>query len=108
MDQAFVRSIRLLASEEGEQRVGYPWNLPAISALVDDVALHPGVTYLIGENGSGKSTLLEAIAVAAGINAEGRLVELCVLNPGFALRAVARDSLGARRAPSTDGFHSSR
>lgn len=71
MDQAFVRSIRLLASEEGEQRVGYPWSLPAISALIDDVALHPGVTFLIGENGSGKSTLLEAIAVAAGMNAEG-------------------------------------
>jgi len=29
------------------------------------------VTYLIGENGSGKSTLIEALAVAAGFNAEG-------------------------------------
>jgi predicted ATPase len=29
------------------------------------------VTFFIGENGSGKSTLLEAIAVAAGFNAEG-------------------------------------
>jgi predicted ATPase len=29
------------------------------------------VTYLIGENGSGKSTLVEAIALAAGMNAEG-------------------------------------
>jgi predicted ATPase len=29
------------------------------------------VTYLIGENGTGKSTLLEAIALAAGMNAEG-------------------------------------
>ena len=35
------------------------------------MALHPKVTYLIGENGSGKSTLLEAIAVAAGMNPEG-------------------------------------
>jgi predicted ATPase len=42
-----------------------------ITHLVDGVALHPKVTYLIGENGSGKSTLLEAIAVAAGINPEG-------------------------------------
>lgn len=50
---------------------GYPWNLPAIQALRDRVKLHPRVTYLIGENGSGKSTLLEAIAVAAGMNAEG-------------------------------------
>ncbi len=29
------------------------------------------MTYFVGENGSGKSTLLEAIAVAAGFNAEG-------------------------------------
>jgi predicted ATPase len=29
------------------------------------------VTFFIGENGSGKSTLIEAIAVAAGFNAEG-------------------------------------
>jgi predicted ATPase len=50
---------------------GYPWDLPAVSALVDEIRLHPRVTYLIGENGSGKSTLLEAIAVAAGMNAEG-------------------------------------
>jgi predicted ATPase len=29
------------------------------------------VTFIVGANGSGKSTLLEAIAVAAGLNAEG-------------------------------------
>jgi predicted ATPase len=29
------------------------------------------VTFLIGENGTGKSTLLEAVAIAAGFNAEG-------------------------------------
>ncbi|GEL24611.1 hypothetical protein PSU4_35650 [Pseudonocardia sulfidoxydans NBRC 16205] len=29
------------------------------------------MTFLVGENGSGKSTLVEAIAVAAGFNAEG-------------------------------------
>ncbi|WP_345378253.1 AAA family ATPase [Pseudonocardia yuanmonensis] len=33
--------------------------------------LGAGVTFLVGENGSGKSTLVEAIAVAAGLNAEG-------------------------------------
>lgn len=42
-----------------------------IGALERGIALHPKVTYLVGENGSGKSTLLEAIAVAAGMNAEG-------------------------------------
>jgi predicted ATPase len=50
---------------------GYPWDLPAVAALAEEIRLHPRVTYLIGENGSGKSTLLEAIAVAAGMNPEG-------------------------------------
>jgi predicted ATPase len=40
-------------------------------AQADGPALDPGVTFLVGENGSGKSTLIEAIAVAAGMNAEG-------------------------------------
>lgn len=48
----------------------YPFDLPAVRAM-NAVALHPSVTFLVGENGSGKSTLLEAIAVAAGFNAEG-------------------------------------
>jgi predicted ATPase len=48
----------------------YPFSLPAVRAL-DALALHPAVTFLVGENGTGKSTLLEAIAVAWGFNAEG-------------------------------------
>jgi predicted ATPase len=48
----------------------YPFSLPAVRAL-DTLRLHPKVTFVIGENGSGKSTLIEAIAVAAGFNAEG-------------------------------------
>ena len=48
----------------------YPFNLPAVRSL-DQLDLHPSVTFFIGENGSGKSTLLEAIAVALGFNAEG-------------------------------------
>jgi predicted ATPase len=66
-----VRSMQLIPAEEGEERVGYPWALPVIAALRDRLELDPKVTYLIGENGSGKSTLLEALAVAAGMNAEG-------------------------------------
>lgn len=66
-----MRSMQLLPVEEGEERVGYPWVLPVIVALRDRLELDPKVTYLIGENGSGKSTLLEALAVAAGMNAEG-------------------------------------
>jgi predicted ATPase len=48
---------------------------------LDRLALHPKVTFLIGENGSGKSTLLEAIAVAWGFNPEGGSI-----NFGFATR----------------------
>ena len=48
----------------------YPFSLPAVRHL-DRLALHPNVTFLVGENGSGKSTLVEAIAVAFGLNAEG-------------------------------------
>jgi predicted ATPase len=48
----------------------YPFNLPAVRSL-EQVDLHPKLTYFIGENGSGKSTLLEAMAVALGFNAEG-------------------------------------
>ncbi|MBQ4611316.1 MAG: AAA family ATPase [Clostridia bacterium] len=36
-----------------------------------ELELSRPVTFFIGENGTGKSTLLEAIAVAAGFNAEG-------------------------------------
>jgi predicted ATPase len=48
----------------------YPFTIPAIAQL-SELRLHPKVTYFVGENGSGKSTILEAIAVAAGFNAEG-------------------------------------
>ncbi|SHG46004.1 AAA family ATPase [Massilia sp. CF038] len=48
----------------------FPFCLPSVRAL-DNLPLHPKVTYFIGENGSGKSTLLEAIAVSLGFNAEG-------------------------------------
>ncbi len=37
----------------------------------DSLEFRSPVTFLVGENGTGKSTLLEAIAVAAGFNAEG-------------------------------------
>jgi predicted ATPase len=67
----FLRSVELRPPGDQAPRAGYPWTLPAIAPLAGGVALHPRVTYLIGENGSGKSTLLEAIAVAAGMNAEG-------------------------------------
>lgn len=51
-------------------RRAYPFDLPGVRDL-ETLALHPAVTYFVGENGSGKSTLLEAIAVGMGFNAEG-------------------------------------
>lgn len=51
----------------------YPYTLPVVEHLVASggLPLPAGVTFFVGENGSGKSTLIEAIAVAAGMNAEG-------------------------------------
>jgi predicted ATPase len=105
MNDVLVRAVELLAPDAGEQRTGHPWDLPAVQALGEGLDLSCAVTYLIGENGSGKSTLLEAIAIAAGMNAEGG-------SSGFAFST--RDShselgrslrliRGARR-PRTDFF----
>ncbi|MET0324133.1 MAG: AAA family ATPase [Ilumatobacteraceae bacterium] len=62
---AFLRTVQLRRSAPTDT---YPFDLPAVAGL--DLALGP-VTVFVGDNGSGKSTLIEAIAVAAGFNAEG-------------------------------------
>jgi predicted ATPase len=66
---SFVRSV-VLKRDEVPDFDSYPFSIPAIRDL-EKLDLHAGVTLLAGENGSGKSTLIEAIAVAAGFNAEG-------------------------------------
>ncbi len=48
---------------------GYSLSLPAVRAL-SGIEFAP-VTVLVGDNGTGKSTVVEALAVAAGFNAEG-------------------------------------
>jgi predicted ATPase len=65
----YLRSVSLRREEVASFDV-YPYNIPAIRAL-HTLELDPAVTFFVGENGSGKSTLVEAIAVAAGFNAEG-------------------------------------
>lgn len=65
----FLRTVQLLR-EEVPSFDEFPFSIPAIRTL-DRLDLDPGVTFLVGENGSGKSTLIEAIAGAAGFNAEG-------------------------------------
>lgn len=63
-----LKEIRILKEQfkPGE----YPFNVPAIEAL-KKLEFKKRVTFFVGENGTGKSTLLEAIAVKAGLNAEG-------------------------------------
>ena len=48
----------------------YPYTIPAVPSLAT-LQFSTPVTFFVGENGSGKSTIIEAIAVAAGFNAEG-------------------------------------
>jgi len=65
----YVREIKL-RRERVPSFDQYPFSLPVVRNL-QTLALHPAVTFIVGENGSGKSTLLEAIAVAWGFNPEG-------------------------------------
>jgi predicted ATPase len=66
MDDLYIRGIKLEDSSED----GYPFSIAAVQALESMTFTQP-VTFLVGENGTGKSTIIEAIAVAAGFNAEG-------------------------------------
>ncbi|WP_304119208.1 AAA family ATPase [Mycolicibacterium bacteremicum] len=90
----FIRAVTVSAPDEGGEE--YPFDLPVVQFLLRSggLALAPGVTFLTGENGSGKSTLVEAVAVAAGINAEGGSQ-----NYRFVTRS-SESSLGAYLTPS--------
>ena len=70
----FVRDVTLLREQVPGFDV-FPFCVSAIQHL-EKLALHPAVTFLIGENGCGKSTLLEALAVAFGLNPEGGSINL--------------------------------
>lgn len=63
-------SRNFVVSAEIQTGDGWPFTMPALRGVDSIEFAHP-VTFFIGENGSGKSTLLEAIAAAAGYNAEG-------------------------------------
>ncbi|WP_328701178.1 AAA family ATPase [Aquibacillus kalidii] len=67
--QPYITSIQLLREKISSFKK-YPFNLPVVNNL-NQLSIHPQVTYIVGENGMGKSTLLEAIAVACGFNPEG-------------------------------------
>lgn len=69
IDRQYINYFEIVKEHITDKEV-YPFSIPAIRRL-RKVALHPNVTFVIGENGSGKSTLLEALAVQYGFNAEG-------------------------------------
>lgn len=102
MAEPFVRGFALDLGGVDLER--FPFSLAAVRAL-DGLALAPGVTFFVGENGSGKSTLVEAIAVAAGMNAEGGGRNFAFANrpSESALADHLRLVRGARR-PRTDFF----
>ena len=93
-----MKEIRVLPAGE-EQRVGHPWDLPVLADLADGVELHPKVTYLVGENGSGKSTLLAAIALAAGMSAEGGSSNFAFPREGARSATVRPFATRPRRGP---------
>lgn len=64
------RLLEIRAAGGNDGPLHYPFTVPAIAAL-DTVEVGPGVTFFVGENGSGKSTIVEAVAIRAGLNAEG-------------------------------------
>ncbi|MCE9576802.1 MAG: AAA family ATPase [Deltaproteobacteria bacterium] len=99
---AFVRAVELLRDRVPSFEV-YPFAIPAIRTL-ESLALHPQVTFLVGENGSGKSTLIEAIAQAAGFNAEGgsKNFSFATRPESSALKDALRLVRGMRR--ERDGF----
>lgn len=65
----YVRAVNMRPLTE----ISYLSELPSVQHLEREGVLDLGqdVTFFAGENGTGKSTLLEAIAIAAGFNAEG-------------------------------------
>ena len=99
----FVRAVYLV-KERVPDGDGYPFSLPAVRSLLLQLELHPKVTFFIGENGSGKSTLIEAIAIAAGFNAEGgsRNFNFATRPSESGLHDCIRLVRGARRP--RDGF----
>src|SRR6266536_6478612 len=98
----YLKSVQL-RRESVPSFEAYPFCIPAIRAL-HTLDLDPAVTFFIGENGSGKSTLIEAIAVAAGFNAEGgsRNFRFATRSSESALHSCIRLVRGARRP--RDGF----
>jgi predicted ATPase len=100
--RGFLRAIRMMR-DEVPSFDRYPFSIPAVRSL-EELELDPRITFFVGENGSGKSTLVEAIAVAAGFNAEGgsRNFAFSTRRSESELHQFLRPVRGARRP--RDGF----
>ncbi len=68
LSELFIRGLSIDWDEISQ--CSYLRRIEALNEL-DKIDFHKPVTFFVGENGSGKSTMLEALAVAAGFNAEG-------------------------------------
>jgi predicted ATPase len=102
--EPFLKRVWLAREKVGDFDL-YPFCIPAIRHL-GDLALHPHVTFFVGENGTGKSTLLEAMAVAEGFNAEGgsRNFTFATRPSHSGLYACLKFERGLRRLKRSDGY----
>jgi predicted ATPase len=64
-----VPFLRRASLADDAPKAGYPFGMASVRGL--EGVEFASVTMLVGDNGSGKSTIVEAVAVAAGFNAEG-------------------------------------
>lgn len=70
MPAPLIGSVQIEWDDVEDDRA-YPFNVPAIAALTEELTFTAPITFFVGPNGSGKSTLLEALAVHEGLNPEG-------------------------------------
>lgn len=70
MTSKYIESIKLT---EKLPENSYLSEIPSVRWFAErgELILNSEITFFVGENGAGKSTFLEAIALAAGFNAEG-------------------------------------
>ncbi len=81
----------------------FPFRIPALRNL-EQLKLHPKVTFLVGENGSGKSTFLEALAEKLGFRASGGSRVNSLVAPAYESALAPLLSVSRTRNRPSDGF----